>query len=49
MKVPKNLLKNFYKRMILIRRTEENLLDLFSKGKIYGTTHNSIGQGFEFI
>ena len=49
MKVPKNLLKNFYKKMILIRRTEENLLDLFYKGKIYGTTRNAIRQGFEFI
>lgn len=30
--------------MALIRRTEERLLDLFSRGELSGTTHTSIGQ-----
>ncbi|MFO1496846.1 MAG: thiamine pyrophosphate-dependent enzyme [Verrucomicrobiota bacterium] len=30
--------------MLLIRRVEEKLLELFSQGKINGTTHTSIGQ-----
>ena len=33
-----------YRRMYLIRRFEETLLDLFSQGKISGTTHTCIGQ-----
>ncbi len=33
-----------YERMFLIRRVEESLLDLFSQGKIVGTTHTCIGQ-----
>ena len=33
-----------YERMYLIRRVEESLLDLFSAGKIFGTTHTCIGQ-----
>ena len=35
---------SFLTQMLLIRRTEEKLLDLFSKGEISGTTHTSIGQ-----
>src|ERR671910_1025981 len=31
-------------RMSLIRRFEESLLDLFSQGKLVGTTHTYIGQ-----
>lgn len=30
--------------MVLIRKVEESLLDLFSKGKLFGTTHTYIGQ-----
>jgi TPP-dependent pyruvate/acetoin dehydrogenase alpha subunit len=29
----------FYERMFFIRRFEETLLDLFSLGKLVGTTH----------
>jgi acetoin:2,6-dichlorophenolindophenol oxidoreductase subunit alpha len=34
----------FYQQMMLIRLVEERLLDLFSKGLLFGTTHTSIGQ-----
>src|SRR5436190_23004096 len=33
-----------YERMILIRRFEETLLELFGAGKLLGTTHTYIGQ-----
>ena len=33
-----------YERMFLIRAFEEKVLKLFGEGKIYGTTHTSIGQ-----
>lgn len=33
-----------YRRMYLIRRFEETLLDMFSKGLLVGTTHTCIGQ-----
>jgi TPP-dependent pyruvate/acetoin dehydrogenase alpha subunit len=33
-----------YKAMLLIRRTEESILNFFSMGKISGTTHTCIGQ-----
>ncbi len=33
-----------YERMYTIRRVEESLLDLFSAGKLSGTTHTCIGQ-----
>lgn len=35
---------NFYYKMLLIRRFEEKILELFSQGKLYGTTHAYIGQ-----
>jgi pyruvate dehydrogenase E1 component alpha subunit/2-oxoisovalerate dehydrogenase E1 component len=34
----------FFFQMSLIRRFEQSLLDLFSKGKIFGTTHTCQGQ-----
>jgi TPP-dependent pyruvate/acetoin dehydrogenase alpha subunit len=34
----------FYERMYLIRRFEEMLLELFTEGKLVGTTHTCIGQ-----
>jgi TPP-dependent pyruvate/acetoin dehydrogenase alpha subunit len=34
----------FLDHMVLIRRTEEKLLDLFGRGLLTGTTHTSIGQ-----
>lgn len=34
----------FLDDMLLIRRTEEKLLDLFGRGLLTGTTHTSIGQ-----
>ena len=37
-------LATFYERMYFIRRFEETLLDLFSLGKLVGTTHTYIGQ-----
>lgn len=36
--------KKIYKEMFKIRRVEEKLLKLVSEGKIFGTTHTSIGQ-----
>ena len=38
------LLATLYQRMYFIRRFEETLLDLFSQGKLVGTTHTYIGQ-----
>ncbi len=43
MKTNKSL---FYKKSILIRETEQTLLDLFSKGKLNGTVHTCIGQEY---
>ena len=37
-------LATLYERMFFIRRFEETLLDLFSHGKLVGTTHTYIGQ-----
>ena len=37
-------LARLYGRMVLIRRFEESLLELFSLGKLAGTTHTYIGQ-----
>ncbi len=37
-------LARLYERMYLIRRFEESLLELFSLGKLAGTTHTYIGQ-----
>jgi TPP-dependent pyruvate/acetoin dehydrogenase alpha subunit len=37
-------LAELYERMLFIRRFEETLLDLFSQGKLVGTTHTYIGQ-----
>ena len=38
-----NLVK-IYEQMFLIRAFEERLLELFSEGKLFGTTHTYIGQ-----
>lgn len=37
-------LTELYRQMYLIRRVEETLLDLFSKGRVSGTIHTCIGQ-----
>ncbi|MEW6280977.1 MAG: thiamine pyrophosphate-dependent enzyme, partial [Candidatus Eremiobacterota bacterium] len=37
-------LRDLYERMLLIRRFEERVLELFSQGKLSGTTHACIGQ-----
>ena len=37
---------NVLKKAILIRETEEALLDLFSKGRLNGTVHTCIGQEY---
>jgi TPP-dependent pyruvate/acetoin dehydrogenase alpha subunit len=39
-----SLLPRFYEQMYTIRRLEEALLELFSAGKLVGTTHTCIGQ-----
>lgn len=45
MQVPRGMQDDFYlEQMLLVRRTEEKLLELFAQGKISGTTHTSIGQ-----
>lgn len=36
--------ERLYREMLLIRRTEETLLDLFARGLVGGTTHACIGQ-----
>ncbi len=36
--------EEFYRQMFLIRSFEERVLQLFSEGKLFGTTHTSIGQ-----
>lgn len=38
------LLWEFYRQMYTIRRVEETLLSLFSKGLLFGTVHTCIGQ-----
>ena len=38
------VLEDFYRCMLQIRIFEENVLDLFSQGKLFGTTHAYIGQ-----
>jgi TPP-dependent pyruvate/acetoin dehydrogenase alpha subunit len=35
---------SFFRTMLLIRRVEEKLLDLFAQGLVNGTTHTSLGQ-----
>lgn len=44
MKVSKSDKLNLYRKMVLIRRTEEKLRDLFAQGAIPGFIHLSIGQ-----
>lgn len=38
------LREKFYFQMVLIRRFEERILELFNKGDLFGTTHTYIGQ-----
>lgn len=38
------MLKRMYEQMLLIRRFEETLTELFKKGLLFGTTHCYIGQ-----
>ena len=44
MKKNNKLIQKLYEDSLKIRFFENNLLDLFSKGLIKGTTHTSIGQ-----
>jgi 2-oxoisovalerate dehydrogenase E1 component len=37
-------LAELHRQMLLIRKLEESLLELFSRGELFGTTHTSIGQ-----
>lgn len=39
----------FIKKAILIRRTEQQLLQLFSMGKLNGTVHTCVGQEFSAV
>lgn len=41
--------KEHYKKALLIRRTEDTFLDLFSKGKMNGTVHTCNGQEFSAV
>ena len=43
-RLPVTALATLYERMLFVRRFEETLLDLFSQGKLVGTTHTYIGQ-----
>ena len=36
--------EKIYEKMLLIRKFEEMLLELFSKGELFGTTHTYVGQ-----
>lgn len=38
------LREQFYYQMVLVRRFEERLFELFAKGELFGTTHGYIGQ-----
>lgn len=42
--LPKELLINLYEKMLLIRKFEEKVAELFSKGKLPGFVHLYIGQ-----
>lgn len=44
MKMNKKIILKLFYNMFLIRHLEETLLELFSKGKLFGTTHTYIGQ-----
>jgi len=44
-----NINHRIIKEAILIRRTEETFLELFSKGKLNGTVHTCVGQEFSAI
>jgi len=43
------VLDKFYKQALLIRRTEDTFLELFSQGKMNGTVHTCNGQEFSAI
>ena len=36
--------KNLFEKIVLIRQFENRLLELFSKGDLFGTTHTCVGQ-----
>lgn len=38
------LIESLSRKMLTIRKVEETLLELFAQGKLYGTTHTSMGQ-----
>lgn len=40
---------SLFETALLIRRTEETLLDLFGEGKLFGTVHTCIGQEFSGV
>ncbi|MBW2057288.1 MAG: pyruvate dehydrogenase (acetyl-transferring) E1 component subunit alpha [Deltaproteobacteria bacterium] len=43
-KISESRLRELYKRLLMVRRFEEKVDELFRKGKIYGTVHVSVGQ-----
>ncbi len=44
-----HITKNLYKKALLIRKTEDSFLDLFTEGKLNGTVHTCNGQEFSAI
>jgi pyruvate dehydrogenase E1 component alpha subunit len=44
LEIPKGLAVEFYRKMKLIRRFEEKVVELVNKNEIYGTTHECVGQ-----
>jgi pyruvate dehydrogenase E1 component alpha subunit len=42
--IPKERLRDLYKKVLLVRRFEEKVDELFRQGIIYGTVHTSVGQ-----
>ena len=43
-KLDTEILEMLFEKMVLIRVFEERLLELFSEGKLFGTTHTYVGQ-----
>ncbi|MBM3394782.1 MAG: pyruvate dehydrogenase [Betaproteobacteria bacterium] len=42
-------LENYWRQALLIRRTEERLLELFAEGRLNGTLHTCIGQEWSAV
>jgi len=44
MEISKERLRDLYKKLVMVRRFEEEVDELFRQGKIYGSVHTSVGQ-----